>query len=146
MIRLLFSFIFGLVTGALAVLLVADRTIDLQDVRDTATEKIGEVSRGAQELGVAAAVKTSLSFQKDFALFGEIGVSVDDGVVTLTGMVATPEQRQRAELIAQGVRGVERVVNSIEVGSGNDPTSEAPGTAGAMMAGWPPKAPGPGTA
>ena len=44
-----------------------------------------------------------------------IGVTVDHGVVTLTGDVDTSEQRQRIGEAAQSVSGVKSVINNIRV-------------------------------
>jgi len=44
-----------------------------------------------------------------------IGVTVDNGVVTLTGDVDTSEQRQRIGEAAQSVSGVRSVINNIRV-------------------------------
>lgn len=47
-----------------------------------------------------------------------IDIDVKNGVVTLRGFVSNEEQRQEAERIAQGTRGVRSVVNNLKV----DPT------------------------
>lgn len=47
----------------------------------------------------------------------EIGVTVDSGVVTLTGDVNTAEQRQRIGEEARSVSGVKSVINNIRVKS-----------------------------
>ncbi len=44
-----------------------------------------------------------------------IGVTVDNGVVTLNGEVATAEQRQRIGEAAASVNGVKSVINNIRV-------------------------------
>jgi osmotically-inducible protein OsmY len=44
-----------------------------------------------------------------------IGVTVNDGVVTLTGDVDTSEQRQRIGEAARSVSGVKSVINNIRV-------------------------------
>ncbi len=44
-----------------------------------------------------------------------IGVTVDSGVVTLTGDVDTAEQRQRIGDAASSVNGVKSVINNIRV-------------------------------
>ena len=46
-----------------------------------------------------------------------IGVTVDNGVVTLTGDVSTTEQRQRIGDAARSVNGVKSVINNIRVKS-----------------------------
>lgn len=42
-----------------------------------------------------------------------IGVGAVNGVVTLHGRVLTDQHRQRATLVAQGVKGVRGVINDI---------------------------------
>jgi osmotically-inducible protein OsmY len=46
---------------------------------------------------------------------GDISVDVDDGAVTLSGLVERPDQRDAAERIVGGVPGVERVENKLGV-------------------------------
>lgn len=46
----------------------------------------------------------------------DIEVSVDDGVVTLTGFVASREEKRRAEDVAESVSGVTDVSNQLRVG------------------------------
>jgi hyperosmotically inducible protein len=48
----------------------------------------------------------------------KINVDVDNGVVTLRGMVETPQQKQEAERIAKETDGVKRVNNMLKVGKG----------------------------
>ena len=45
----------------------------------------------------------------------DIGISVDDRVVTLTGTVDTSAQRQRIIDAAADVEGVRRIINNIQV-------------------------------
>lgn len=45
-------------------------------------------------------------------------IEVKDGVVTLSGTVATPAQRSRAEEVARGVGGVKAVKNQLRVSAG----------------------------
>ena len=48
-----------------------------------------------------------------------INVDVENGVVTLTGSVATQAQKTRAQTVARAVEGVTNVRNNLTVGSGN---------------------------
>ena len=77
------------------------------------SRQTGEAVNDAATVG---AVRAALALQKDFELFGDIEVSSRDGVVTLSGRVATDEQRRLAELISRGVEGVSEVINDLEVG------------------------------
>lgn len=64
--------------------------------------------------GVANAVRIELDV--DYALNGpDIGVDVDEGIVTLTGQVDSYFQRRHAERVASRVAGVHGVVNEILV-------------------------------
>jgi hypothetical protein len=56
----------------------------------------------------------------------DIEVSVDDGVVTLTGRVASRAEKRRAEDVAESVSGVTDVSNQLRVGSSVPSTTEAP--------------------
>ena len=105
----------GIVIG-IAIAHFAFGPIDWSNVRD-------QTGAAVTEAATVTAVRTALALQKDFELFGDISVSVEDGVVTLAGRVATVEQRQLAELISRGVHGVSRVDNELQV---ND-TEEAAG-------------------
>lgn len=50
-----------------------------------------------------------------YGVFDDIGYSIDDGVVTLTGEVRTYPVHNAAISAVKGIAGVERVVNKIEV-------------------------------
>lgn len=80
-------------------------------------EQTGDV---ISDTAAAASVRAALALQKDFELFGGIDVRAEDGTVTLSGKVASEEQRQLAGLITRGVQGVDEVVNDLEVASESD--------------------------
>ena len=63
---------------------------------------------------IHAAITESM-FKKDVNKFMGIKISVDDGIVLLTGKVNTPEVRVEATRIAWEPRGVAEVVNEIQV-------------------------------
>jgi osmotically-inducible protein OsmY len=44
-----------------------------------------------------------------------LSVVSDGGTVYLSGTVTTPDQRSRAETLTRGIRGVHRVVNTLDV-------------------------------
>jgi osmotically-inducible protein OsmY len=48
---------------------------------------------------------------------GAIVVEVKDGVVTMSGSVEMPKQREKAEKLARKVKGVKNVVNKLEIKS-----------------------------
>lgn len=63
---------------------------------------------------IESEVKARLVAQKD-ANLTRLGVLSRDGTVYLSGTVPTTEQRAQAAVVANGVRGVKKVVNTIEV-------------------------------
>jgi hyperosmotically inducible periplasmic protein len=63
---------------------------------------------------LTATVKTKLSVDK-LANLTRIDVDTYNGVVSLNGVVSTPEEKQRAEEIARTVNGVKKVVNNLQV-------------------------------
>jgi hyperosmotically inducible protein len=46
---------------------------------------------------------------------GALTVDVTDGVVTISGQVENPKQKDRAAKLAKGVKGVKKVVNNINL-------------------------------
>ena len=67
---------------------------------------------------LAEQVQAALSSDKNL-YSRHIVVRGDDGVVTLAGYVWTPEEMSAAVQIAQGVAGVSKVVNRMEVDRGD---------------------------
>ncbi len=66
------------------------------------------------DAAVARAVKTRLAADPS-ATLARIDVDSNSGVVALNGVVDTPADRARAEALARQVRGVDRVVNNLQV-------------------------------
>ncbi len=54
-----------------------------------------------------------------------INVDVENGVVTLTGTVASPPQKSRAETVAKSVEGVKSVRNLLKVAPSNSNSGNA---------------------
>jgi osmotically-inducible protein OsmY len=67
-----------------------------------------------EDTRIESEVKARLVGEKD-ANLTRVGVVSSKGTVYLSGAVGTPEQRARAEVLTHGVRGVDRVVNALEV-------------------------------
>jgi len=67
-----------------------------------------------EDLRIESEVKARLVAEKD-ANLTRLGVYSSNATVYLSGAVASPEQRGQAEALARGVRGVRRVVNTVEV-------------------------------
>jgi osmotically-inducible protein OsmY len=69
-----------------------------------------------EDTRIEAEVKARLVGEKG-ANLTRVGVVSREGKVKLSGTVASAAQRERAEALAKGVSGVERVVNALEVRS-----------------------------
>jgi hyperosmotically inducible periplasmic protein len=67
-----------------------------------------------EDTRIESEVKARLVAAKD-ANLTRVGVVSSNGTVYLSGTVATPEERPRATTLANGVKGVRRVVNTLEV-------------------------------
>jgi osmotically-inducible protein OsmY len=67
-----------------------------------------------EDTRIEAEVKARLVGEKS-ANLTRIGVLSSDGVVYLSGAVDSQEPRAQAEVLAREVRGVRRVVNTLEV-------------------------------
>ena len=63
---------------------------------------------------IEAEIKARLVAEK-FANLTRLGVLSRGGIVYLSGSVASPDERRRAEALSASVQGVERVVNTLEV-------------------------------
>lgn len=64
---------------------------------------------------IAARVKTELAGQSGLATASDVDVEVNDGVVRLSGIVSTADQRREVETVARRVAGVTAVQNNVEV-------------------------------
>lgn len=74
-------------------------------------ESLGE---NIDDTTITTTVKSKLALEKASSLT-RVGVDTVKGVVHLTGVVESPEVRQRAESVARGVGGVRGVVNNLQV-------------------------------
>ncbi|MDH3531333.1 MAG: BON domain-containing protein [Gammaproteobacteria bacterium] len=71
-------------------------------------------SQSATDANVAASVKNKLASDARISDF-DLGVSMNNGKVTLTGTVGSYAARERAEKLAIGTAGVSAVENLIKV-------------------------------
>lgn len=69
-----------------------------------------------EDTRIEAEVKARLVAEKT-ANLTRIGVVSNNGTVNLSGTVASADQREQAEALAKGVKGVNRVVNALDVRS-----------------------------
>jgi hypothetical protein len=73
------------------------------------------IGESRDDASITAAIKAKLSADGDINPFN-IDVDTNEGVVTLTGVVAKQVARMQAERVARETDGVRRVINLIKVG------------------------------
>lgn len=73
------------------------------------------LGQNIDDTNITAAVKTKLATGDKASTLTRIDVDTVRGVVHLGGVVATDQDRARAEQIASQVGGVKRVVNDLQV-------------------------------
>lgn len=71
--------------------------------------------RQVKDSEITASVKTRLAADPDVAAIN-IDVDTLEGVVTLSGMVKSQQERAEAEELARGTEHVKRVINNLKVG------------------------------
>lgn len=70
--------------------------------------------RNVDDATLTSSVKTRLATDKLSSLT-RVDVDTNNGVVSLNGVVESPDQRTRAQELASQVNGVNRVVNNLQV-------------------------------
>lgn len=75
-----------------------------------------------QDATVSAAVRSRLLYHREFKGL-QIGVSTENGVVTLYGVVSGEGQKERIAQLAADTRGVQRVINNLTVVETEGPTA-----------------------
>lgn len=71
-------------------------------------------SQTMNDASVTAAVQTKLTTDR-IANFTRVDVDTNQGIVQLSGVVQSSEQRARAEDLAKQVSGVKRVHNNLQI-------------------------------
>jgi len=92
---------------------VKDATVehtDQHNVASSTTIDTGSARQALSDTAITASIKTDFLKDPDLSVL-KIDVDTKEGVVTLNGLAANDEARQRAERIAQGVKGVKQVRN-----------------------------------
>jgi len=98
---------------------------DAQRKMETAADQAGTATRDAaakalavmDDAGITTKVSAGLARDPDLSAV-KIDVDTRNGIVTLNGPVKSAEARERAGKIAQGVEGVNSVVNQLTVSAG----------------------------
>jgi osmotically-inducible protein OsmY len=95
-------------------------------------------SQTASDSTITAKIKSQMATDANTSAT-RVSVETNRGVVTLSGSVPTPGERDRAEQIAKNTEGVKRVINNVTVNPNADGTTTdgraqgATNTAGEML-------------
>jgi osmotically-inducible protein OsmY len=90
------------------------KTLLITSVAILALVVAGCAARPANDLSITDSVKGKLAADSEMSRL-RINVETTDGVVTLSGTVATAAEKSKAEQIARNTEGVMRVVNNITI-------------------------------
>lgn len=101
-----------LVVAGLTALTAASPAFSAQSVNGSADSQ--SVGGFIDDTAITAGVKGNILMEKGLSSFN-ISVETVDGVVTLTGEVASKELADKAEAAAAQVKGVKRVDNKLTV-------------------------------
>jgi hyperosmotically inducible protein len=102
-----------------------DVRAEARDLGAQARHTLREVGSELRDAKVTASVKTALGLNRTLRGYS-IGVSTENGVVTLRGRVDSDDARARAETVATEVPEVKKVVNELQVSAGA--VTSAPGS------------------
>jgi len=95
----------------MAQVLVLSVVVALSGCQSTTGKTAGQTMSDAT---ISTAVQTKLTSDR-VSNFTRVDVDTERGVVNLSGVVQSPEQRSRAEQLARQVDGVVRVNNNLQV-------------------------------
>jgi hyperosmotically inducible protein len=75
----------------------------------------GALGQRIDDTNITAAVNAKLATGNKASTLRRIDVDTVSGVVSLNGVVASDQERKRAEQLAAQVGGVKRVINNLQV-------------------------------
>jgi len=75
-----------------------------------------KTGQAIDDTAITAKVKAQMAKDKEVSAM-DVSVNTDQGVVRLSGVVKSAQEKQRAEQVARGVEGVRRVDNALVVRS-----------------------------
>ena len=84
---------------------------------DTASEAAGKLGERVSDGALTAKIKSKMALDDHVNARG-IDVDTADGVVTLSGVVASRDERTRAVQLARDTKGISRVVDKLEIRTG----------------------------
>jgi osmotically-inducible protein OsmY len=81
---------------------------------DKASDAAGKLGDTVSDSALTAKIKSKMALDDHVKARG-INVDTSDGVATLTGVVASADERKRAVQLARDTEGITRVVDKLEV-------------------------------
>ena len=81
---------------------------------DTASDAAGNLGERVADGGLTAKIKSKMALD-DHVKARDINVDTSDCVATLSGVVASADERKRAVQLARDTEGITRVVDKLEV-------------------------------
>ena len=99
---------------------VAARTAKREAVKiadkaaDTASHAAGHISETVSDAALTAKIKSKMALD-DHVKARAINVDTSNGVTTLSGVVASKDERKRAVQLARDTEGITRVVDKLEI-------------------------------
>jgi osmotically-inducible protein OsmY len=69
----------------------------------------------AKDVQITAKIKGKLASEVRLATVTNVDVNTTNGVVTLSGTVSSPEEKEKVQTIAKSVEGVKSVNNNLQV-------------------------------
>jgi hyperosmotically inducible periplasmic protein len=87
---------------------------------ETTSSTMDDAAEATSDTWITTKVKTDLLATKDVS-GTDVKVETKDGVVSLTGNVATQAEADRAKQVASQIKGVVRVDSQLKVGAGTTP-------------------------
>ena len=115
----MFRFVFRMVFRAITLVILAGTAFVLYHLYESG--QLPFIQRAIEDTAVTASVRAGFAIHRDLA-DRPIHVSTAERVVTLSGRVASEEERTEAEAIASTIEGVDEIANLLEVEPGLEDT------------------------
>ncbi len=109
----MFRFVFRLVAKAITLVILAGAAFVVYHLYESG--QLPFIQHAIEDTAVTASVRAGFAIHRDLA-DRPIHVSTAGRVVTLSGRVASEEERSEAEAIASTIEGVDAIANHLETG------------------------------
>lgn len=103
-----------LLAVGLAVTALGCNPTDQDNLKQDAAKLAESTGRSLSNMSLAGKIKTVLGWRKGVDA-GKIEVQTEQGIVTLSGKVDSIEQRSTVVTTVEGIEGVDKVIDKLEV-------------------------------